>query len=587
MQQRLPGYGMQLRACIKRLGFGVALCIASACGGVRTSSSIGTADAPYDLLITNGRVIDGTGAAWFLGDVAVRGDRIVRVTPAGVLRGARAARAIDATGLAVAPGFIDIQGQSGDNFLFGDGRVISKVTQGITTEILGEGTTPAPLTEAIIGPMGFTDTAQVRVARRFVGAHGFGTWLDAMVAHGVSPNVGSFLGAATVRMYAKGEAEGPASAAELDTMRAVTRRAMEDGAFGVGSALIYPPGSYASTDELIEIARAMSPYGGLYITHMRSEGDRLIEGVAEAIRIGREGGVPVEIYHLKAAGQRNWSKAQRMVAMIDSARRAGQDVSADMYPYTAGMTSLASCTPPWASADGKLLANLRDPTIRARVKSELLTGVHDAESLCELATPHGVMVTGFRDSTLKKFEGMRLDEIARAMNEDWSDALIDLTLRENARLGGIFFLASDENLRMQLKQPWMKFGTDAEGWDPDSTRGQMTHPRAYGTFPQLLGQLSRDEGLMPLEEVVRKATSAVATRLSIPDRGLLRAGMYADIVIFDPATVMDRATYAAPHRVATGIRDVFVNGVEVVRDGVHTGAKPGRVVKGQAVGGRR
>jgi len=571
---------------MKTLALSVAICAAAACGGVRASAPIATADAPYDLLITNGRVIDGTGAAWFLGDVAVRGDRIVRVVPAGVLRGARSARTIDATGLAVTPGFIDIQGQSYDNFLTGDGRVISKVTQGITTEILGEGTTPAPLTEAMYGWM-FSDSAGLRLAPRFTGPHGFGNWLDAMAAHGVSPNVGSFLGAETVRMYAKGKAQGPASPAELDTMRAITRRAMEDGAFGVGSALIYPPGAYASTEELIEIARAMAPYGGLYITHMRSEGDRLIEGIAEAMRIGREGGVPVEIYHLKAAGQRNWSKAVRMVAMIDSARRAGQDVSADMYPYTAGMTSLSSCTPPWASADGKLLSNLGDAAIRARVKSELLAGVRDAESLCELATPHGVMVTGFRDSTLKKFEGMRLDEIARAMNEDWSDALIDLTLRENARLGGIFFLASDENLRMQLKQPWMKFGTDAEGWNPDSTRGQMTHPRAYGTYPQLLGQLSRDEGLMPLEEVVRKATSAVATRLSIPDRGLLRAGMYADIVVFDPATVLDRATYAAPHRTAAGIRHVFVNGVEVVRDGVHTGAKPGRVVRGAGYRGRQ
>ena len=569
---------------MKSLALSAFLCAATACGGMRAGPSIATADAPYDLLITNGRVVDGTGAAWFLGDVAVRGDRIVRVVPAGLLRGAKATRTIDATGLAVTPGFIDIQGQSYDNFLTGDGRVISKVTQGITTEILGEGTTPAPLTPAMYGWM-FSDSAGLRLAPRFTGPHGFGTWLDAMGAHGVSPNVGSFLGAETVRMYAKGKAQGPASPAELDTMRAVTKRAMEDGAFGVGSALIYPPGAYASTDELIEIARTMAPYGGLYITHMRSEGDRLIEGVGEAIRIGHEGGVPVEIYHLKAAGQRNWSKAARMVAMIDSARRAGQDVSADMYPYTAGMTSLASCTPPWASADGKLLSNLADAAIRARVKSELLAGVHDAESLCELATPHGVMVTGFRDSTLKKFEGWRLDDIARAMNEDWTDALIDLTLRENARLGGIFFLASDENLRMQLKQPWMKFGTDAEGWDPDSTRGQMTHPRAYGTYAQLLGQLSRDEGLMPLEEVVRKATSAVATRLSIPDRGLLRVGMYADIVIFDPLTVMDRATYAAPHRTAAGIRNVFVNGVEVVRDGMHTGARPGRIVRG--AGSRR
>ena len=551
----------------------------AACGGhVNTAAAPATA---YDLVITNGRIYDGAGNPWSYGDIAVSGDRIVRIAAPNALRDAPAARRIDATGLDVAPGFIDIQGQSEDAFLTGDGRVVSKITQGITTEILGEGTTPAPLSPAMYAARTAGDSAAARIRAPFVGEHGFAHWLDAMVAHGISPNVGSFLGAATVRRYAKGSAEGPATPAELDTMRAVTRRAMADGAFGVGSALIYPPGAYASTGELIEIAKAMAPYGGVYITHMRSEGDHVIEATAEALRIGREGGVPVEIYHLKVAGQRNWQKAPKIVAMIDSARRAGQDVGATMYPYTAGQTDLASCLPPSAAANGKLLDNLRDSTSRARIKAAMIAGTTGGESLCDLATAHGTMVVGFRDSTLKKYEGMRLDDIATQMGggRDWMDALIDLTIAEHANLGGIFFLASDENLRMQLKQPWIVIGTDADGWSPDSTNGAIVHPRTYGTYPRLLGQLSRDEGLMPLEEVIRKSTSAVAARLGIQDRGLLREGMKADIVIFDPATVADRATYIRPHVIAAGVREVIVNGLSVVHQGEVTGARAGQVVR--------
>jgi dihydroorotase/N-acyl-D-amino-acid deacylase len=550
---------------------------------------VGPGGTGYDVVIAGGRVVDGAGNPWFYGDIAIRGDRIARITPAGGLAQIRAARRIDARGLVVAPGFIDIQGQSVYQFTVGDGRVVSKVTQGITTEILGEGTTPAPTNDKLLafaatdpGDFG-ADTALLHAMRGFAGRHGFGAWLAAMERHGTSTNVGSFIGAATVRMYAKGAADGPAGAAELDTMRRVVRDAMHDGAFGVASALIYPPGSYASTEELIEEAKAMAPDGGVYITHMRSEADRLIEALDEAIRIGREGRVPVEIYHLKAAGVANWPKALEVVGKIDSARAAGQDVGADQYAYTAGQNNFSSCIPPWAHENGKLLDRLRDPPTRQRIRADMVTGT-GFESLCVQATPANVMVVGFRKDANKQYEGMRLADIARRMGKEWPDVVMDLTLDEANGLGQIIFIASDSNVAMQLRQPWMKFGTDADGWDPDSAKGQMTHPRAYGNYPRVLGKYVREEHVLTLEDAVRKATSAVAARLSIWDRGLLRPGMYADIVVFDPSAVRDNATYERPHQISPGVRHVFVNGVEVVRDGVHTGAKPGRVVRGPGWG---
>ncbi|HVE77856.1 MAG TPA: D-aminoacylase [Gemmatimonadaceae bacterium] len=536
--------------------------------------------ADYDLLIVNGKVIDGTGNAWFYGDVAVRGDRIVRVAPRGRIRRAATARVIDAAGRVVAPGFIDIQSHSRYDLLAGDSRVVSKVTQGITTEIMGEGSSNAPANDATIVAEFGEDTTWRRIQQGFKGPRGFDAWLRAMEARGSSTNVGSFVGASTVRVYAKGEAQGAATPAELDTMRAVMRNAMEDGAFGLASALIYPPGIFASTEELVEVAKAMAPYGGVYITHMRSEAAQFLEAIDEAMRIGREGGVPVEIYHLKAAGRRNWPKAALAVAKIDSARAAGLDVSADMYAYVAGGTGLAACLPPWASADGKLLDNLRNAEVRARMKAEVLQERTAWENLCALSTPEGVMVAEFRKPENKtRFEGKRLSEIAAAMGKDWVDAVMDLTLEEEARIGALFFMASEENLTMQMRQPWIKFGTDAGGSDPDSATS-MTHPRAYGNFARLLGKYVRDERVMALEEAVRKMTSAVANRLSIRDRGLLREGMYADIAIFDPAGVADRATYERPHQLSVGFAHVLVNGVEVVRDGRHTGAKPGRAVRG-------
>jgi dihydroorotase/N-acyl-D-amino-acid deacylase len=540
-----------------------------------------TRSTQYDLVISNGKVVDGTGNPWFYGDLAVQGDRIARVAPAGLLRDAPARRRIDAAGLVVAPGAIDIQAQSYDELLLGDSRVVSMTTQGITTMILGEGDTPAPANDNLIAAAlaGAADTAHVRAMRGFTGEHGFDTWLRAMERHQMSVNVGSFLGAGTVRAYAKGMAEGSATPAELDTMRAVVRNAMRDGAMGVGSALIYPPGNYAATEELIEEAKAMAPFGGVYITHMRSEGDRLIEAVQEALRIGKDGGVPVEIYHLKAAGVRNWPKAKQVVAMIDSARAAGQDVATDQYPYTAGQNNLSSCIPPWAHADGKLLDRLRDPAQRARIKQEMTDQHANFESLCLAATPAGVEVVGFKVDSLKQYEGKRLSAIARGWRQDWTDALMDLTLAEENRLGQVIFIASDSNVAMQVRQPWMKFGTDAEAFDPDSAK-ISTHPRAYGTYPRILGRFVREQHILKLEDAIRKMTGAVAARLGIRDRGELREGMRADIFVFDPNTIIDKATYEQPHQLSVGVRYVLVNGVPVVDEGNVTGAKPGVVVRG-------
>jgi dihydroorotase/N-acyl-D-amino-acid deacylase len=555
----------------------LAVLAVAACG--RQPSTSPSPQAQFDVVLENGRVVDGTGAAWFLGDVAIAGDRIARVGAAGSLRRFPAKQRLDVRGLVVAPGFIDIQ--SGTNFL-GDGRSVSKVTQGITTEILGEGGTPAPTNEKTAAGGQFA-TGGPQGTGAYPGPHGFRAWLDAMQAHGTSPNVGSFVGAATVRVYAKGQAIGKPDAAELDTMRAVVRRAMEDGAFGIGSALIYPPGNYATTDELVEMAKAMSPYGGIYITHMRSEADQLLEAIDEAITIGSKGGVPVEIYHLKAAGTKNWAKGPQAIAKIDSARRAGVDVQANMYPYVAGGTGLSACTPPWASENGKLIDNLQNPETRAKIRSEMESTRTEWENLCQLAGPDGVLVLGLTKPENAQYAGKRLGEIATMMNKPWDDAAMDLLISERQRIGTVYFLMSEDNVKLNLAQPWMKFGTDAGGVDPDSARG-LTHPRAYGTFTKILGRYVRDEKVIPLEEAVRKATSAVATRLSSPDRGLLREGFFADITVFDPATIIDRSTFEQPHVMSEGVRYVYVNGQLVVREGRHTGAKPGRTLRGQ--GGR-
>lgn len=544
--------------------------------------------AAYDVIITNGRIVDGTGNPWYYGDVGIRGDRIVHVGPKGSLSRAQSRERVDAQGMVVAPGFIDIQSHSWSALLTGDGRVISKVTQGVTSEILGESTTPAPLNATAAENYGVSiaDTsAEARVYSQFVGPRGFDAWLTAIERHGNSVNAGSYLGASTVRAYARAQTPGVPTAAELDTMRMVVRNAMEDGAFGISTALIYPPGSYAGTEELAEMARAMAPYGGSYITHIRDEGDKLLEAADEALYIGRYGDVPVVIYHLKASGGRvNWPKARLVVAKIDSARTAGQDVTATMYPYSASGNNLSASIPDWASADGKLLQNLRDSSARARIVREMVT----AEESDGFPTdgPESRMVTGLDAPEYKRFEGLRLKQIADSLGRHWAEALVDIVIAENDNVGQITFGMSDENVAMQLAQPWVVIGSDAGGRNPETAQG-LTHPRAYGTFARILGKYVRDDGVLRLEDAVRKMTSATAQILGLDDRGVLREGTFADIVVFDPAAIRDLATYQQPHQNSVGVRDVWVNGVRVLSNSAHTGARPGRTLRGPGWRGAR
>ena len=559
-----------------------------ACAGQSPAPSTGPAGsaAAYDIVILNGRIVDGTGAAWYHGDLAIRGDRIARITPAGLLASAPARQRVDARNLVVAPGFLDIQSHSRGAFLGdGDGRVVSKITQGVTTEIMGEGSTNAIVNEKVLGLEPGSPAAAAQLAR-FGGPRGFDNWLRAMEEHGAAVNVASFLGGNNVRQYAKGTSQGAPSATELDSMRKVVRWAMEGGALGIATALIYPPATFATTEELVEAARAMAPYGGVYITHMRSEADRYLEAIDEAVRIGRDGGVPVEIFHLKAGGVRNWPKAMQAIDRINAARAAGVDVQANMYPYVAGGTGLSACFPPWASADDKLFDNLADPAVRARMRAEMESADTDWENLCQLATPQGVLVLGLNRPENRQHAGKRLGEIAAAVGKDPIETAFDLVLSERQRVGTIYFMMDEANVRLQLQQPWMKFGTDAGGEDPATARG-LTHPRAYGTFPRILGKYVREEKVIPLEDAIRKMTSAVTTRLNIQDRGILRAGLFADIVVFDPATIADRATFEAPHQLSVGVQHVFVNGVAVVKDGAVTGAKPGRALRGPGWRGAR
>lgn len=536
-----------------------------------------------DFLIRGAQVVDGTGNPWYRGDVAITGDRILAVEPAGRISPGRARRVVEAAGHVACPGFIDILSHS-IRPLMRDQRCLSKVTQGVTTEIMGEAWTPAPSGGRIEEPLRYDpmfDAAPEWPARAR-SWHRFGDWLDAMSAVGVTPNIASFLGGGTLREFAKGMEMGPPNADELVTMRNVMDDAMRDGALGVSCALIYPPQAYSTTDELIEICHVVSAHGGIYTTHVRFESDRLLDGIGEALQIGRRAELPVEIYHLKAAGRRNWPRMSSAIETIGEARAEGLDVTADMYPYVAAGTGLSSVLPPWvAAANGRLADKLRDPSLRSRIRAEVLAPTGEWEALGGLAGPEGIVPVGLRRPENRRYNGRRLAEIAADRGQDWVDAVLDLLLAEDQRVSTVYFMMSEDNLLKQLRQPWISIGTDAGGLDPAwaAPLGPV-HPRAYGTYPRVLGRYVRDEKVIGLEEAVRKMSSAVAQRLGIADRGLLHAGCFADVVVFDPATIRDLATFEEPHRLSEGVRDVWINGTRVLEGGRHAGATPGRVLLG-------
>lgn len=535
-----------------------------------------------DVLICGGRVVDGTGAPWFYGDVALKDDRVVEVSPAGQIPPGCAREVVDATGLAVCPGFIDIQSHAHMPLMM-DGRCLSKITQGVTTEIMGEGWTPAPFGGKRDDPFAhslFSHNIPEWHERAATWTR-FRDWLEAMVEHGVSPNIGSFLGGGTLREYAKGLEMGSPTDEEMDTMRRVMREAMEDGAFGVAYALIYPPDAYASTEEIVEVCRVVRECGGTYITHIRSEAEGLIGALVEAVEIGRRADLPVEIYHLKASGRANWQRLPGAIALIDAARADGVDVTADMYPYTASGTGLTAVLPPWAAAGAGYYENLRDPEQRARIRAEMLSPSGDWAVSGD--GPDTVMPIGFQKPDNKVYIGKRLDEIAVIRGQDWVDAVFDLLLSEQQRISTIFFTMSERNVQLKLQQPWIKISTDAGGFDPAWAKDLGPyHPRAYGTYPRVLGKYVREEGVLPLEDAIYKMSWAVAARLGLRDRGQVCPGFFADVVIFDPQTIGDRATVEDPHQLSVGVRDVWVNGVRALRDGTHTGATPGRIVNGPA-----
>jgi N-acyl-D-amino-acid deacylase len=536
-------------------------------------------------LITGGKIIDGSGNPWFYGDILMQGDRIEAVLSRGQSASVDARR-VEANGLVVSPGFIDIQSHSIIPLMV-DGRCLSKITQGVTTEIMGEGWTPAPFGGRIDFPIprGFGTHTLAEWKEQAEDWSRFGDWLEAMVERGVSPNVGSFLGGGTLRRYAKGMDMGPADSNERAVMQRVMAESMEDGAFGVSFALIYPPDAFMETDEIVDVCKVVARNHGVYITHMRSEAETLLEALDETFEIARQSGVSVEIYHLKAAGTRNWSKMPVAIERINQARAEGLDITSDMYPYPASGTGLSSCLPPSAQEGGKLYEKLADPEERAKIRAEVLNPTGDWEAMLDEAGADGVMPVGLELPEHQQYVGKRLTEIAEMRDQEPVDAIMDLLAAEKQRIGTIYFGMSEENIELQLQQPWIKISTDAGGMDPEwAAPNGPTHPRAYGTYPRVLGHYVRERKVIPLEDAIRKMSSSVANRLGLRDRGLLRPGAFADVLIIDPDEITDHATFEDPHQLSTGVRDVWVNGTQVLTNGEHTGAMPGMFVKGSAAG---
>jgi N-acyl-D-amino-acid deacylase len=552
----------------------------AACAAHRNPEShMSPAADVHDLLITNGRIIDGTGSPWYLGDVAVRGDRIAAV---GRLAGARARDTIDARGMVVAPGFIDMLGHSEYRLMLHPGAD-SKITQGITTEITGEVTSVVPVNEHTLREL---DPEHRSVA----GWSDLDGYFRTLEGAGTAINLATFVTVGSVRRYVMGDERRPPTQAELERMKSLVADAMEQGAMGLSVGLVYAPASYAATDEIIELARVAAHYGGGYTSHLRSESSRLLEAVHEAIAIGEGAGTWVQIHHLKASGQANWGRVADAITAIDAARARGLDVTANMYPYNASGTGLSAIIPGWAHEGGSeaLIGRLRDAGTRRRIREELAdSATGDWRRIgASAGGPHGVMIASVATDSLRRYQGMRLDEVARQRGQEVPDALFDMLIADQARTSAVYFSMSEDDVETVLRQPWVSIGVDGGVRPADPARADRPHPRAFGTFPRILGHYVRERGVLTLEEAVRRFTSLAAARVGLDDRGVLKAGLAADITIFDPSSVADRATFEEPVQTSVGIRDVLVNGVPVLRDGRMTGARPGRGLRRGSPRGR-
>jgi N-acyl-D-amino-acid deacylase len=530
----------------------------------------------YDLIIRNGTVYDGSGSPPYTGDEAIQGDSIAAV---GALGRLRSRTEIDADGLAVTPGFINMLSWAGVS-LIEDGRSQGDIRQGVTLEVMGEGWSMGPLSEAMKQEM----VERQGDIRYDVAWTTLGEYLDHLAARGVSTNIASFVGATTIRIHALGYADRPAAPAELDQMRTLVRQAMEEGAVGVASALIYAPACYAPPEELVALAGCAAEYGGLYISHIRNEGSHILDALDELIAVADQAHIPAEIYHLKVSGRDNWDKLDAVVARIDAARAAGHRITADMYTYPASSTGLDAAMPPWVQEGGHRawIERLKDPAIRERVVREIAAPTGGWESTLQAAgSADNVLLVRFKSPALKQLTGKTLAQAAALRGKTPEETIVDLVIEDDSDVGCVYFTMSEDNVRRQIALPWVSFGSDAQSMSAEGAfLKSSTHPRAYGNFARLLGRYVRDEGIIPLEEAIRRLTSLPAANLSLDRRGMLAPGYFADVALFDPAAIQDRATFDQPHQYATGVVHLFVNGVQVLQNGEHTGARPGRVVRG-------
>jgi N-acyl-D-amino-acid deacylase len=532
--------------------------------------------ADFDVIIKDGTVYDGTGAEAKQADVAIRGDRIVGI---GDFKAAKAKTMINAKGLAVAPGFINMLSWSTVS-LIQDGRSQSEIRQGVTTEIMGEGESMGPVNDRVSEHM----VRQQIDVKYDIKWNTLAEYLQYLERRGVSCNVASFIGATTIREYVIGFEDKQPTPEQLDQMRELVRKEMEAGALGIGTSLIYPPAFYAKTEELVELCKVAAKYQGKYISHMRSEGNRLLEALDELIRISREAKIPAEVYHIKASGHQNWPKIEDLLSRIEAAQKEGLKISADMYTYTAGGTGLDASLPPWTEDGGypSLFKRLRDPATREKIKAEVQKPTGAWENLyLDAGGPEHILLAEFRSEKLKPLTGKTLAEVARMRGKDPIDTAMDLIAEDESRIGTLYFIISEDNIKKEIAKPWISFGSDEASQAPEGVFLQSNpHPRAYGNFARVLGKYVREGKIIPIKEAIRRLSGLPATNLGLDHRGFLKEGMFADVVVFDPATITDRATFEKPHQYAVGVKHVFVNGVQVLNDGEHTGAKPGRALWG-------